>query len=68
MAIDEVTDYKLLGIDEFSSSSIVYMVDISCRAMTTLGVKRKVLKMVKDSFDKEKISIPYTTVDINIRK
>ncbi len=66
--IDDVIDYKLLGIDEFSSSSIVYMVDISCKAMTTLGVKRKVLRMVKEAFDKESISIPYTTVDINIRK
>lgn len=66
--IENVTDYQLLGVDEFSESSIVYMVDISCRAMTTLGVKRKVLRLVKDAFDKEGISIPYTTVDINIRK
>ena len=66
--IEDVTDYQLLGVDEFSESSIVYMVDISCKAMTTLGVKRKVLRLVKDAFDKEKISIPYTTVDINIRK
>lgn len=66
--IENVTDYQLLGVDEFSESSIVYMVDISCKAMTTLGVKRKVLRLVKDAFDKEGISIPYTTVDINIRK
>lgn len=66
--IENVTDYKLLGVDEFSDSSIVYMVDVSCRAMTTLGVKRKTLRIVKDAFDKANISIPYTTVDINIRK
>lgn len=68
MKIDNVIDYQLLGLDEFSDSSIVYMVDISCKAMTTLGVKRKTLRIVKDAFDKEGISIPYTTVDINIRK
>ena len=68
LKIENVTDYQLLGLDEFSDSSIVYMVDISCKAMTTLGVKRKVLRLVKDAFDKEGISIPYTTVDINIRK
>lgn len=66
--IGNVLDYQLLGLDEFSDSSIVYMVDISCKAMTTLGIKRKVLRLVKDAFDKEGISIPYTTVDVNIRK
>ena len=44
------------------------MVDITCKAMTGVVIKRKVLRMVKDRFDKEGISIPYTTVDINIRK
>ena len=68
LKIDNVIDYNLLGVDEFSDSSIVYMVDISCKAMTTLAVKRKVLKLVKETFDREKISIPYTTVDVNIRK
>lgn len=68
MKIDNVIDYELLGIDEFSSSSIVYIVDIKCKAMTTLGVKRKTLRLVKDAFDKENISIPYTTIDVNIRK
>lgn len=66
--IDNVIDYQLLGVDEFGESSIVYMVDISCKAMTTLGIKRKVLRLIKDVFDKNGISIPYTTVDINIRK
>ena len=68
MMIENVTDYQLLGIDEFSDSAVVYMVDISCKAMTTLGVKRKTLKLVKEAFDKEGISIPYTTIDVNIRK
>lgn len=68
LKIDNVIDYKLLGIDELAGSSIVYMIDVTCKAMTTLGVKRKVLRMVKDTFNKENISIPYTTVDINIRK
>ena len=68
LKVENVLDYKLLGVDELASSSIVYMIDVTCKAMTTLGVKRKVLRMVKDKFNKEKISIPYTTVDINIRK
>lgn len=68
LGIENVFDYKLLGVDELGDSSIVYMVDITCKAMTGVGIKRKVLRMIKDKFDKEGISIPYTTVDINIRK
>lgn len=68
LKIENVKDYSLLGVDEFSDSSIVYLIDITCNATTNNIVKRKILKLVKEKFDKEKISIPYTTVDINIRK
>ena len=36
--------------------------------MSGVPIKRKILRMVKDRFDKEGINIPYTTVDINIKK
>lgn len=68
LKIENVKDYKLLGVDALEESSIVYMIDITCRAMTGAGIKRKVLRMVKEKFDEEGINIPYTTVDINIRK
>lgn len=68
LKIDNVIDYKLLGVDELGDSSIVYMVDVTCKAMTSAGIKRKVLRMSLDRFNKEGINIPYTTVDINIRK
>lgn len=68
LEIENVKDYKLLGVDELGNSSIVYLIDINCKAMTGAPIKRKVLRIIKDKFDKEGISIPYTTVDINIRK
>lgn len=68
LKIDNVIDYNLLGVDELGDSSVVYMVDVTCKAMTGAGIKRKVLRMALDCFDKEGINIPYTTVDINIRK
>lgn len=68
LAIENVKDYQLLGVDALGDSSIVYMIDITCKSMTGAPIKRKVLRMVKDKFDKEGINIPYTTVDINIRK
>ena len=66
--IENVKDYKLLGVDELGDSSIVYAVDITCKAMTNYAIKREVLKMIKKKFDREGINIPYTTVDVNIRK
>lgn len=66
--IDNVKDMCLLGVDELSDSSIIYLIDVTCRATYGVGIKREVLKMVKKRFDKEGINIPYTTVDVNIRK
>ena len=49
---------ELLGVDEFSDSSILYAVAIDCEPMTGIGIKRIALKMIKNNFDKEKIVIP----------
>ena len=68
LKIENVKDYKLLGVDELGDSSIVYAIDITCKAMTNYAIKREVLKMIKKKFDEEGINIPYTTVDVNIRK
>lgn len=68
LKIENVKGYNLLGVDELGDSSIVYLVDITCKAATGAPIKRKVLRLVKDKFDKEGINIPYTTVDVNIRK
>ena len=66
--VDNVKDMSLLGVDELSDSSIIYLIDVTCKATYGAGIKREVLKMVKKRFDKEGINIPYTTVDVNIRK
>lgn len=68
LKIEDVKDYKLLGVDELGDSSIVYMINVTCKVMTGATVKRMILRMIKERFDEEGINIPYTTVDINIRK
>lgn len=68
LKIEGVIDYKLLGLDELGESSLGYMVDVSCKSADRFTAKRKFLRLVKDTFDKEGIVIPYTTVDINIKK
>lgn len=68
LSLENVKDYKLLGVDELGESSIVYIVNITCKPTTGVGVKRKALKLIKKQFDKKEINIPYNTLDINIRK
>ena len=62
-----VGNYKLLGINEFSSSSIKYLVSIECKANCQYQIKRDYFKLVKKVFDKNKIEIPYNKIDVNIR-
>ena len=60
-------EYKLLGINEFSSSSIKYIVSIQCKANCQYQIKRDYFKLVKTAFDKNKIEIPYNKLDVNVR-
>ena len=60
-------DYKVLGINEFSSSSIKYLVTIECKPNSQYQVKRDYFKLVKKAFDKNKIEIPYNKLDVNVR-
>lgn len=60
-------DYNVLGINEFSSSSIKYLVTIVCKPNSQYQVKRDYFKLVKKAFDKNKIEIPYNKLDVNVR-
>ena len=62
-----VEGYKLLGIQEFASSSIKYMVTFNCKYNLQYQVKRDFNMILKKYFDKYKIEIPYTKIDVNIR-
>ena len=63
-----IGNYKLLGIQEFASSSIRYMVSLECENTKRMQVKRDFNNLIKEYFDKYKIEIPYTKVDVNIRR
>ena len=66
--IDNVVGkYSLLGVNEFASSSIKYLVSIECKANCQYQIKRDYFKLVKKTFDKNKIEIPYNKLDINVR-
>ena len=59
---------NLLGIDNFSDSSIEYTIEIECQPMTEKPVKRETLKYIKQAFEKEKIEIPFNQLDIHIKE
>ena len=59
---------ELLGVDEFSESCINYAIAIECNPMTHLVVKRELLKLIKNTFDKANIEIPYNQLDVHIKE
>lgn len=65
---DVIGPLSLLGIEDLADSAVKYRISIPCHAMTHAKVKREVLKIVKEEFDKNKISIPFNQLDININK
>jgi len=60
-------DYKLLGVNEFSSSSIKYIVSILCKPNCQYQIKRDYLKLVKKAFEDNNIEIPYNTMNVLVR-
>lgn len=54
-----------LGISELGSSEVVYTISIECEQEKQWEVKRKVLRLIKDTYDKEKIKIPYNQVEVH---
>ena len=62
-----VGNYKLLGINEFSASSIKYLVSLDCKANCQYQIKRDCFKLFKNAFDKNNIEIPYNKLDVNVR-
>lgn len=62
----DVNDVTLLGVDSFDDSCIKYAITINCNPMTQNGIRRETLKLIKITFDKEEICIPYNKLDVNI--
>ncbi len=59
---------KYLGISNFGDSSIDYTISIVCNQDDKWQIKRQVLKLIKDTYDKDKISIPYQQIEVHYDK
>ena len=66
--IENVTgDLTLLGLDSFNSSDMTYKVTITTKPYKYFNVKRAFFKLIKQTFDKEGIEIPFSQVDVHIK-
>lgn len=64
-SFEHVKDCKYIGIGEFTDSSVIYKLLITCSPEYKLEIKRQALRTLKIAMDKAKISIPYTQIDIH---
>ena len=63
-----ISGYKLLGVNEFCSSSIRYLVMMECKSGMQFQAKRDFNKILFRELKKAKIEIPYNKLDVNIKK
>lgn len=62
------SDVELLGIESLDDSAVVYRLEADCEPLKDIPFKRAVYKAVKETFDKQSISIPYPQVVIHSDK
>ena len=65
---DAFEDSEYLGIDEFSESSINYVIKIHCPQDKRIPVKREALRIIKKVYDANKIKIPYNQLEVHNAK
>lgn len=59
------SEVKLLGIESLDDSAVVYRITVETKPMEHYYIQREILKKIKETFDKEKIEIPYQQVVIH---
>lgn len=56
---------KYMGINELSSSSVKYMIDVHCDQNKKYQIKRDMLGRIKKAYDKAGIKIPYPQIEVH---
>lgn len=56
---------QYLGINKMNESSIDYAIMIYCKQDLQWQIKRDILKLVKSSYEKENIKIPYSQLEVH---
>ena len=63
--LNDVEDAKYIGVTELADSSIKYLLKIICPPERVLQVRRDCYGVILRVLDKNKISVPYTQIDIH---
>lgn len=58
-------DSKYAGISDFADSSVKYTLIISCNQDNQWQIRREILKIIKDTFEQDKIKIPYNQIEVH---
>jgi len=54
-----------LGINDFGTSSISYLIKIKCIQGSQYRVKREVYKLIKEAYEKNNIKIPFDQIEVH---
>lgn len=61
----DVYNGTYLGISSLGASEVLYTIQIECSQEKQWQIKRDILRMIKDTYDKEKMKIPYTQIEVH---
>lgn len=56
---------KYLGISGLKDSAVNYTISIICNQENQWQIKRDILKIIKDMYEKDKIKIPYQQIEVH---
>lgn len=62
---DVYDDSEYLGVDALDTSAVNYSLMIYCKSTEQYKIKRIVLKMIKEIYDRENIKIPYNQIEVH---
>ncbi len=63
--LDGVIASSYLGIDSLNDSSINYSILIQCRGKDQYVIRRKALRIIKETYDNNNIKIPYNQIEVH---
>ena len=54
-----------LGVNELGDSAVNYLISVKCKQGSEYAVRRTILTLVKDAYDKNNIKIPYNQIEVH---
>lgn len=64
----DVEEANLLGLNKITDSALEYLFCVKCNPTLKLSVRRKALRTIITTLEDNKISIPYTQIDLHQKK